>query len=138
MNILVIGNGFDLAHDLPTKYENFLDFCERVKRIYSCVEGGSIPNYKQEYILDIKINKEILDILSMAVDNRKEVREDAACGNKYTTNNIFLDEFYGYICNNMWLKYFQSCRCSMGRNWIDFEKEISKVIKSIDDDMNNP
>ena len=26
MNILIIGNGFDLAHDLPTKYENFLDF----------------------------------------------------------------------------------------------------------------
>ncbi len=23
MNILIIGNGFDLAHKLPTKYENF-------------------------------------------------------------------------------------------------------------------
>ncbi len=26
MNILLIGNGFDLAHDLPTKYTDFLDF----------------------------------------------------------------------------------------------------------------
>lgn len=26
MNILVIGNGFDLAHGLPTKYGDFLDF----------------------------------------------------------------------------------------------------------------
>ena len=26
MNILVIGNGFDLAHGLPTKYTDFLDF----------------------------------------------------------------------------------------------------------------
>ena len=27
MNILVIGNGFDLAHELPTKYTDFLKFC---------------------------------------------------------------------------------------------------------------
>lgn len=26
MNILVVGNGFDLAHDLPTRYSDFLDF----------------------------------------------------------------------------------------------------------------
>jgi len=26
MNILVIGNGFDLAHGLPTKYKDFLEF----------------------------------------------------------------------------------------------------------------
>ena len=26
MNILVIGNGFDLAHGLPTKYTDFLEF----------------------------------------------------------------------------------------------------------------
>lgn len=27
MNILLIGNGFDLAHGLPTKYGDFLEFC---------------------------------------------------------------------------------------------------------------
>lgn len=31
MNILVIGNGFDLAHGLPTKYEHFLEFCELLR-----------------------------------------------------------------------------------------------------------
>ena len=28
MNILVIGNGFDLAHGLPTRYMDFLEFIE--------------------------------------------------------------------------------------------------------------
>ncbi len=28
MNILVIGNGFDLAHGLPTKYGDFLELCK--------------------------------------------------------------------------------------------------------------
>ena len=26
MNILVLGNGFDLAHNLPTRYTNFLEY----------------------------------------------------------------------------------------------------------------
>lgn len=30
MDILLIGNGFDLAHDLPTTYKDFLDFLEKV------------------------------------------------------------------------------------------------------------
>jgi len=28
MNILIIGNGFDVAHGLPTKYKDFLDYCK--------------------------------------------------------------------------------------------------------------
>ena len=28
--ILILGNGFDLAHGLPTKYSHFLNFCQRV------------------------------------------------------------------------------------------------------------
>lgn len=34
MNILVIGNGFDLAHGLPTKYGDFLELCRMIKTIY--------------------------------------------------------------------------------------------------------
>ena len=32
VNILVIGNGFDLAHHLPTQYSNFLDFIKAYKK----------------------------------------------------------------------------------------------------------
>ena len=27
MHLLIIGNGFDLAHDLPTRYTDFLRYC---------------------------------------------------------------------------------------------------------------
>ena len=33
--ILILGNGFDLAYDLPTKYKDFLEFCENATLIYS-------------------------------------------------------------------------------------------------------
>ena len=30
MKILVLGNGFDLDHDLPTSYYDFMNFCNKV------------------------------------------------------------------------------------------------------------
>lgn len=33
MNILLIGNGFDLAHRLPTTYKDFLLFIEVMKQV---------------------------------------------------------------------------------------------------------
>ena len=33
-SILILGNGFDLAHNLPTKYSNFLDFCKIVDKFF--------------------------------------------------------------------------------------------------------
>lgn len=32
MNILVIGNGFDIAHGIPSSYKNFLDFVIAYKK----------------------------------------------------------------------------------------------------------
>ena len=69
MNILVIGNGFDLAHGLPAKYGDFLEFCERIRVLYSYDELGShneynpskkaeyICAYKQEYFDNWKTNE---------------------------------------------------------------------------------
>ena len=39
MNILVIGNGFDLAHDLPTSYRAFLDFTKAYEKYKDVYEG---------------------------------------------------------------------------------------------------
>ena len=33
MNILLIGNGFDLAHGLPTRYTDFLEFIKIMKAV---------------------------------------------------------------------------------------------------------
>lgn len=34
MNILIIGNGFDIAHGLPTRYKDFLGIMNRVLRTF--------------------------------------------------------------------------------------------------------
>lgn len=48
MKILIIGNGFDLAHYLPTQYSDFLDFVKAFKE-------GSVDDY-EVFIRDIKNN----------------------------------------------------------------------------------
>lgn len=134
MNILVIGNGFDLAHGLPTKYTDFLDFCERVFPIYENVEGRGVHLYQQEYLFDWNFNKEIKGKLKSAYSSRRKntIKEDLI---QFETIDPKLDEMYALIRDNIWIEYFFQCDMHKKENWIDFEKEISGVIQSLDNDM---
>lgn len=54
MKILVIGNGFDLAHSLPTSYSDFLKACKDYEKSgYDCERGPYYDFYstreKQKY-----------------------------------------------------------------------------------------
>lgn len=123
MNILVIGNGFDLAHELPTKYTDFLEFVKMIKIIkekdifndgFSISEAGCNVNNE-------KLHQSIqLIILNKA--NNKELKRDSK-------------ELLDYIDNNFWIDYFLQCDMHGNENWIDFESEISEVIRSLDNDM---
>ena len=48
MNILVIGNGFDLAHRLHTTYKDFLEFAS-VFRKYDSVKGKFLLKFSDSY-----------------------------------------------------------------------------------------
>lgn len=138
VNILIIGNGFDLAHGLPTKYGDFLDFCEKARRIYTYREDTPLNDYKCDNIDNWEINDDIKNVLLEAFDKRrckKSFNDNGTYNLKVTTSNKFLDELYTYIDANTWLEYFLKRRSSIGGNWIDFETEISKVIQALDEAM---
>ncbi len=135
MNILVIGNGFDLAHGLPTKYGDFLEFCERARKIYTFSKDESLSDYKSKNIDNWEMSNYIKDALLEAFEKRNckiiptgSVTYDV----EVTTPNNALDELFELIRQNVWLKYFLKCRSFVGENWIDFESEISRVIQSLD------
>ncbi len=111
MNILVIGNGFDLAHGLPTKYWDFLDW------VKDFLELNSYNKYERERILR-NVNKSaygyFLDLFS------KKEKENIC------------KELRQTICDNGWIYYFLHCNMYQKENWIDFENEISKVIQWFD------
>lgn len=138
MNILVIGNGFDLAHGLPTKYTDFLEFCKRVYPIYESVEGRGVHLYQQEYLFGWDFNKEIKEKLESAYSSRRKIttKENVS---QIETSDPKLHEMYTLIKDNIWIEYFLPIYTDRKKNgkdgWIDFECEISEVIQSLDADM---
>ncbi len=131
MNIFVIGNGFDLAHRLPTKYTDFLQFCKIVLAIFTDAKSMDEKTFEGKYLREWKVNKEIV----------KELKDIhyciCICNNKinYLNEYPYLSELYEMIQQNIWIEYFLQCNMYQKENWIDFEREISEVIKSLDNDM---
>ncbi len=134
MNILIIGNGFDLAHGLPTKYPQFLEFCKRVFPVYENAEGRGVNLYQQEYLFNWNFNEEIKEKLENAYSSRRKLITEKNLS-RIQTDFLCLDEMYTLIKDNIWIEYFLQNFMYQKENWIDFESEISKVIQSLDNDM---
>ena len=60
MNILLIGNGFDLAHDLPTRYLDFLEWLKDISYIKSRLYWEEeLPKSESEYCAWSKKNEDV-------------------------------------------------------------------------------
>lgn len=106
MNILVIGNGFDIAHGLHTKYGDFLRF---VQAFHMFTESSDAK--------DTGFNQ----FFSSLKEDKPEVYNEL---NDLTSNNRWLRYFIS----------IRAERQLEGKDgWIDFESEISKIIQALDD-----
>ena len=134
--ILILGNGFDLAHGLPTKYSNFLEFCRRVEMIWSYGTSNdeeTIKGFKERWINNWETDAIIKDIVLEGFCNRNiNVIEEY----KVTLANPKLSEIHTLLGDNIWYSYFIKIyddSCMKGENWIDFESEIRLIIKVVDE-----
>jgi hypothetical protein len=127
----MIGNGFDLAHGFPTKYVDFLDFCGKVIRIYEYPMERQCSEYEQKNLSHWNIPEDIKEVLRKAFASRKITSEKR----EITTGNKLLNDFYNLIKSNFWVNYFRMNSKYQKENWIDFENEIGRIIKSLDFDM---
>ncbi len=104
--ILITGNGFDLHHKLPTKYQDFLEIMLKIEAI------KEKENYCfDDLFTDIK-QKEDLE-KSFKIENLKFKQEHI----------LSLKES---LKNNIWFQYFKEEY--MIETWIDFESKIEKAI----------
>ena len=110
MQILLLGNGFDLEHDLPTQYKSFLEFSNLLSFTNNWDYYNASPTCKSD---SSSLNEYILSLQS---DNEK---------------GIYF-ELHECILDNYWINYFQSNNNDQ-KTWIDFESEISQVIKQLDE-----
>lgn len=157
MDILLIGNGFDLAHGLPTKYTDFLVFCKIVLRFMDEIKSDNLElRYETLYewwINDIRyVRKNYVELFRSRIGKIKialeEVLEQENDKIKYINlidryvRILFFEEKLSkeiiyMIENNFWVGYFLHNSSYQKENWIDFENEISAVIQLLDKDMNN-
>lgn len=118
MNILLIGNGFDLAHGLPTRYTDFLEFVKVIRQVVNVNSPEDLDK-----IIWGKIHIKIREIIEIKMEN--------------TGNGLFSQKavWEDLIVKNYWIEYFLQCDMYQKENWIDLEREISRVIKSFDKSM---
>lgn len=123
MEAVLLGNGFDLHHKFPTRYMDFLNVVK--------------------FIID---NKDLnLRFVSDVLGNGNLHEKDSFIKKCYETHKMIyeeceltsaIDEIKEKASNNIWFKFlYNSVNKNIG--WIDFEKEIVKVIKSFASFFNN-
>lgn len=152
MNILLIGNGFDLAHGLPTRYTDFLIFCEMILKVIeiSKVDKTILKNRAkyERWINDF--NSKMFANCTDAYDTLESSANEIFCSEQkekiYRSicrdcleNNFYssrsIKELSCLLYRNFWVEYFRNDKTYQKENWIDFENEIRKVIVKLDFDM---
>lgn len=103
-DILLIGNGFDLAHNLHTKYDDFLYLMKNwdsFNAMYQSVKRGYNIEEKEDFYKYLK------NASNMDDENIRSLGK--------------------IIESNSWVKYYCKCEAEID-GWIDFEREIYPVI----------
>ena len=105
--ILIIGNGFDIAHHLPTRYIDFLDFFKN--------SDDEIFSYTLEHVRSgLPCRGKFSDLISNNDGIRKMARLDR------------IQSMEKILRENVWAKYFAGCEADIV-GWIDFEREMLPV-----------
>lgn len=125
MDILLLGNGFDLYHKLPTKYINFLNTVKFLQENFNETDMSTI-------------GKVFNDERLCGIDNG--IKE---CYEKYYTtySNFPLNieatkKLIELADKNVWFKYLSQL-INKDITWIDFEKEIEKVVRAFEHYLEN-
>ena len=112
MNYLILGNGFDIEHGLPTRYPDFIKTCEYVKKypVGWGPEGANVQLSAKGYDFT---ETGILTEFCNAIKSEKYIK------------------FRTIVFDCFWIDHFISLREKIGEKWIDFENEIENIIEGL-------
>lgn len=121
--ILIIGNGFDLYHKLPTGYKDFLFFTKHWDEFkYKYDEQEKSEDNKADELINVRLG-------SRNELTAESLNDFAKYAYMYSKEHIvFLDN---NVRENAWLEYFQKITLP-GQNWIDFEEEIYRALLQVE------
>ena len=111
-NVLVIGNGFDIAHGLYTKYIDFYNFCNAIKRVLNDKREIAIREDIKEKLLKSEFMKSTANIIN----------------NKKIVNDEILEKMIKICKDNYWLNCIKERNLSNDPHWCDIEGVIADEI----------
>ena len=118
LNILLLGNGFDLHHKFPTAY---IDFLHTIKFLVGHYDESTMKTVASVFG-DERLKSRCKNIESSFVEYERFYKETPLDNDKVIS-------IIEKAKTNMWFKYF-STAVEKELTWIDFEKEISEVIST--------
>ena len=146
-NLYLIGNGFDLSHNLPTKYISFLNTIKSLYDKENRLNSTDIPNHYpiNRYSKKLSETNKIENLKYVFGDKNltkkdigiKECYEkyNGICNSRQTQQYInrlkqYIEKLSIAIEGNYWFNYFFDRFRDEDLLWIDFEKEIYYVVES--------
>lgn len=132
IKVLIIGNGFDIAHELPTWYADFLDFCKEISE-----QTWKVRDFTYEALQKMPAVAKIIDDKHFIVYGGfySEYHHE-----KKQAVEPYLNKINEFLNENIWFVYFSSLYSNdmlQSEKWIDFEKEISFIIQGLDEFSQN-
>lgn len=115
MNIYLLGNGFDLHYCFPTRY---IDFLYTIRFLANHRETCFYTVGQVFESPELQTND---DIIKTAFQLYSE------CYYNTLIDSDMTSEFIKLVCKNLWFSYMEK-RAKVSDGWIDFEKEIVRVI----------
>jgi len=145
MNILIVGNGFDLSHYLPTKYDHFMLVMKAIEKkdlekpindvLYSPFERPIhlVTKYFEiARAMDKKTYQMNFDDLFSEFKKPQDINFIKNTMQNYKISNIQLTEeqirkVQNQLKKNNWYQYFKH-HVKEIKTWIDFEQKIEEVL----------
>lgn len=119
--VLVTGNGFDLHHCLPTRYSDFLDV---INRLMELEQGGNLG--RCQFLAYVLGTQSPLYSSNTMVKNCYDVHKAVIDKTRLDTEK--LEQMVHISKENIWMIFFIIRRRTERVGWVDFEKEIARVI----------
>lgn len=121
--ILIIGNGFDQYHKLPTNYLDFLFFAQNWKKFKEAYDIAEQDGEEGDALIEVPLGEKN----ELTIDS---LLEFAKHKHIFPVKHIeYLDK---YIQANSWYLFFSHIKPE-GAKWIDFEAEIQKALYQVEE-----
>lgn len=129
MNILIIGNGFDIAHNLPTTYKDFIHFMNVIERFRNnTTMVDEFVNQKD----DIYENEQLKPGVKKYFDNIFSSFINYSSQPIDNDSVVYLKKMLDLSEDNLWFKYFRKKIKEEGNYWTGFESDISDIVQEFE------